>query len=37
MVAVVTNSKDHHLKQYYRHLSAYGPKVNKRALEEMNF
>ena len=37
MVAVVTNSEDHHLKQYYGHLSAHGLKINKRALTEMNF
>ena len=37
MIAVGTNSEDHHLKQYYRHLSAHGSKVNKRALAEMNF
>ena len=37
MVAVVTNSEDHHLKQYYGHLSAHGPKVDKRALAEMYF
>ena len=37
MVAVVTNSEDHHLKQYYGHLSAHGPKFNKRALAEMIF
>ena len=37
MVAVVTNSEVHHLKQYYGHLSAHKSKVNKHALAEMNF
>ena len=37
MVAVVTNSEEHHLKQYYGHLSVHGTKVDKRALGEMNF